>query len=201
MCSANATAAALQPANRMALKEWAVICRALATARQSILLRKGGIDEGPDGFRVRHREFWLLPTRFHEGPESLAPGHESLLRETQADEPAPGSFQVAEYGVVDEVREIAEMATLDRLTPLQILSIDTLRKRFQYRRPGLLLIVARVYRSAQPQIVIETPELAGCRSWVELPLELPTLGAQAVLSDEQFAEMRERVSRAIAGST
>ena len=33
---------------------------------QSIILRKGGIAEGRQGFSFRHREFFLFPTFFHE---------------------------------------------------------------------------------------------------------------------------------------
>jgi hypothetical protein len=47
-------------------KEWALVCEALGTGRQSIILRKGGIAEGRDGFSFQHREFFLFPTFFHE---------------------------------------------------------------------------------------------------------------------------------------
>jgi hypothetical protein len=197
--STNEMAVAVHSVNRIALKEWAVVCRALDAGLQSILLRKGGIDEGPDGFRMRHREFWLLPTRFHEGPESLGPGHASLLDQTQAERPEPGKFRVARYGVVVEAREIIEQSQVDRLARLQILSAETLQKRFHYRQPGLSLIVVRVYRLPEPHFGIETPELAGCRSWAELPTELPTADVQPVLSDEQFAAVQEAVSRALVG--
>lgn len=190
---------ALQAANRWALKDWAVVCRALGAGRQSILLRKGGIDEGPEGFRMRHGEFWLLPTRFHEGLESLAPGNEALLAAAQAEQPVSGTFCVDLYAAVAEACEVRDPAQLDRLAPQQILSAETLHKRFEYRRPGLSLIVLRVYRLPAPQTGTETPELAGCRSWAELPLELPTAGAESVLFDEQFAAVRESVARALAG--
>jgi hypothetical protein len=47
-------------------KEWALVCEALGTGEQTILLRKGGIAEGRDGFGFRHSEFFLFPTFFHE---------------------------------------------------------------------------------------------------------------------------------------
>src|SRR6478672_2786605 len=47
-------------------KEWALICQALGEGRQTIIIRKGGIAEGRDGFGFRHREFFLFPTFFHE---------------------------------------------------------------------------------------------------------------------------------------
>ncbi len=49
-----------------AFKEWAIVCEALGGGRQSLILRKGGIAEGRDGFAFLHREFFLFPTRFHE---------------------------------------------------------------------------------------------------------------------------------------
>ena len=44
--------------------------------RQSVILRKGGIAEGRDGFAFRHREFFLFPTFFHEQVEK-DPGDDS----------------------------------------------------------------------------------------------------------------------------
>src|SRR6476646_1534337 len=52
-------------------KEWAAVCEALGRGRQSIILRKGGIAEGRDGFSFKHREFFLFPTWFHEQPEKV----------------------------------------------------------------------------------------------------------------------------------
>ena len=71
----------MQPANNTAFKEWAVVCAALGNRRQTIILRKGGIDEGREGFRVKHKEFWLLPTRFHQAAGALVPDAEPLWRD------------------------------------------------------------------------------------------------------------------------
>ena len=37
-----------------ALKEWDVVCEALGSVRQAIVIRKGGIAEGRDGLRFQH---------------------------------------------------------------------------------------------------------------------------------------------------
>ena len=50
----------------VAFKEWAVICAALASGKQSLILRKGGIAEEGGGFKPEHSEFLLYPTYFHE---------------------------------------------------------------------------------------------------------------------------------------
>ena len=41
------------------------MCKALEEGRQSLILRKGGIHEGREGFSFAHDEFVLFPTRFH----------------------------------------------------------------------------------------------------------------------------------------
>ena len=56
---------------RMAFKEWSVVCAALGNGEQSLILRKGGIQELSGGFQVSHREFWLYPTKFHQQTDAL----------------------------------------------------------------------------------------------------------------------------------
>ena len=50
----------------LGFKEWALVCAALGEGRQSVIIRKGGLAEGRDGFAFQHREFFLFPTFFHE---------------------------------------------------------------------------------------------------------------------------------------
>src|SRR5438477_1344443 len=42
-------------------KEWSLVCDALGRGEQSVILRKGGIAEGREGFSFRYREFFLFP--------------------------------------------------------------------------------------------------------------------------------------------
>ncbi len=46
----------------IAFKEWAIICDTLGSGAQSIILRKGGIHEGREGFSFKHPDFFLFPT-------------------------------------------------------------------------------------------------------------------------------------------
>ena len=50
----------------IAFKEWDVICEALEDGRQSVILRKGGIHEGREGFSFAHEEFVLFPIFFRK---------------------------------------------------------------------------------------------------------------------------------------
>ena len=72
----------------IALKEWAAVCEALAAGRQTILLRKGGIAEGPGGFRPEHSEFWLLPTWFHAAARGTQARRPAFFRVVRRSAPA-----------------------------------------------------------------------------------------------------------------
>jgi hypothetical protein len=187
----------MQSANKVAFKEWAVVCRALAEGAQSIVLRKGGIHEGREGFRARHREFWLFPTQFHQQPDQLTTAAEPIWRRTTAVAPAVGTIPIGQYVLVEQVHEITDETLLDRLSGLHIWADATIRERFHYRRPGLFLLLARVFQIAKPHVLNDAPYFAGCRSWVEFPEALATTGAIPVLSDEQFAAARSAVFAAL----
>ncbi len=177
----------METSTNIAFKEWAVVCAALQTGRQIIVVRKGGIDEGSDGFRVRHREFWLLPTRFHADPAALAAGSEALWPLAAATQPPAGKIRLDLYAHVSAVFELCEEAQLAALAGEQVLSLETLRQRFFYRQPRLFVLALRVLRLPVPLTIDDTPYIAGCKSWVELPAAMSAAGAQPVLDDAEFA--------------
>jgi hypothetical protein len=178
----------LLPVNRFALKEWAAVCAALESGRQTVLLRKGGIEEGPDGFRPEHNEFWLLPTRFHQSADELTPAGAALLHEVEAAQPPAGTLRLDLYGCVTDVLRIEKESDLAALEGLHILSEETVRDRFHYRTPGLWVLAARIFRRTDPFELTESPHIAGCRSWVDLRNKLPTAGLKPVLADAEFVE-------------
>ncbi len=184
----------MQPTNNIAFKEWSVVCEALGIGRQIIILRKGGIDEGSEGFRVKHKEFWLLPTKFHQDASQLRADAHSLLDQALATQPPAGKFRVSLYAVVQSVFEIRDATLLDRLAAEHILSCETIAKRFNYRHPGLYVLLIRTFRIRDPYIVSDSPYIAGCKSWVELVESLSTAGAEPVMNDNAFAERAAHIS-------
>jgi hypothetical protein len=183
--------------NHIAFKEWAAICAALGDGTQSLIVRKGGIHEGRDGFRVAHGEFWLFPTYVHEAADGLEKEAGPLLARAEAERPSPGTLRIAHYAVVTDVHEVCNEAQLARLAGQHLWSPQTISDRFHYRQPGLFVMTVRVYEGAKPHVIPDSPHFAGCRSWVELPLELSTAGLQAVLSNEEFLCEREKIKRAL----
>lgn len=177
-----------------AFKEWAVICAALATGEQSLILRKGGIHEGRAGFRVAHREFWLLPTQFHAAPEQLLPGTiERFATACQPLQPTEEAFVISLYARVEEVIELQSEAEALALTGLHFWSDATVQSRFHYKQPGLYLLQTRIFASARSLKVLNTAHIAGCRSWVELPEAIDTFELSPVLSDDAYRSASDAV--------
>lgn len=179
----------MQDANRWAFKEWAAVCAALLSGRQSLILRKGGIHEGRDGFRVEHPEFWLFATGFHQQAEALT---DDAAEFSTVSPPQPGTVVLPGYVTVDTVEEIRDPLLLPRLAGQHIWSDRTVDERFHYRTPGLFALIVRVYRPETPLVLPDSPHFGGCRSWVDLPDELSTAGLVPVIDD---TEHTARVTR------
>lgn len=182
----------------IAFKEWAVICRALAEGRQSLILRKGGVAEVGGEFRPEHERFLLYPTFFHEQHRTgVKPDLLPLLDAAEADRPPVGRLRFTHLAAVSAVSHVTDLEKALALDPLHGWTADTVRQRFAYRTPGLFVLTVRVYRLAQPAEAVERPEYAGCKTWVELDTASETDGAEPVLSDEAFAEYSRRVGTAL----
>lgn len=187
----------MSPENQFAFKEWAVVCAALAAGRQTLILRKGGIHEGREGFRVEHGEFWLFPTGFHQQREDVVPEAWPLLDEVQS-RGQPSEVSLESYAVVEEVHHLRDPAPLARLSGRHVWSEATVEQRFNYRTPGLFALVVRVYRRSVPLTISDAPDFAGCKSWVDLHTPIATIGLQPVLDDTTFAQERHQIRQALA---
>jgi hypothetical protein len=173
---------------RVALKEWAVVCRALAEGRQAILPRKGGIIEPGGSFKVEHTRFWLFPTYLHQQAAGLAEEEAPRLAEVEAERPPEGVVRLSHFATVEGIYHVHDLPGAWKLAPLHVLSQDAVQSRFEYRTPGLFVLAVRVYRSKQTWEIADTPYYAGCKSWVELERELPAEG-EPVLSESAFDEV------------
>lgn len=177
-----------------ALKEWASIRNALVQGKQSILLRKGGIDEECGRFRLEHVAFWLYPTYVHQAEQGI--------RDRSCDAAQPADSNAADLDVfikIDGFQFVNSKKTLTRLEPFHIWTAETVEKRFAYRSPGLWVLSARVFRAAEPRRLDIAPDWAGCKSWVDLGRELSTADLSPVRSDEEAAKIRRELEEALGG--
>jgi hypothetical protein len=178
---------------RYAFKEWAVICKALAEGRQALILRKGGIAENSGEFHLEHSRFWLFPTYLHQNPEGLKPQALPLLEAVEADRPPAGVVRLSHLAEVGGVYHLHDLIAAFKIGDMHLWSEETVRARFEYRRPGLYVLPVRVYRAAQAFELPDTAYYAGCKSWVELEKELSTEGATPVLDEEAYRAVRREL--------
>lgn len=183
----------------VALKEWDVVCEALGSGRQIIVIRKGGIAEGKDGLRFEHEEFALLPTFFHQQSERVVPEADFAARQAGT-EGERESVEIRHAATLVWHKVVTDRAILSKLQAFHILAPAEVESRFEQKpAPGVQIALLRVYRLDPPQSVAWRKSFGGCRSWAEIEEDLlETCSRVSVLSDERFAEL-ERELRAILG--
>ncbi len=153
----------------IAFKEWEVVCQALEEGRQSLILRKGGIHEGREGFSFAHEEFVLFPTRFHaQGDFVKVPGVVTK-----------GEWEIGEEVVIKTRVRVKKAITLNEwdevaaLADEHIWTEETIRDRFFWEGKGMAsgsihVAYVEVEKLAEPLVFPYEKKYGGCRSWVEL---------------------------------
>lgn len=178
-------------------KEWQVVCDALASGRQSILLRKGGIHEGRDGFSFAHSSFFLFPTRFHAQGDQVREGDVKVMPEWQ-----PGDeIQITHHVEAEWAITLTDWQQVADLEPLHIYSESTVKDRFDWEGKGMAsgsihVALVRVRKLTTPWTFSYEKSYGGCRSWIQLP-EPPSdwkETAQPVIDDNAFSELSTKLA-------
>jgi hypothetical protein len=163
-------------------KEWSLVCDAFGRCEQSIILRKGGIAEGREGFSFRYREFFLFPTFFHE--------QVAKVRIASANLPWAGdTIAIRWYAKVERALRIGSLRIAEALAPLHILTPEVVRERFGYGDEGLHVAFLRLFEISPSWILQNEKRFAGCRSWVDLPSP-PEMKMRPVVSDVAQQRLR-----------
>ena len=175
----------------VALKEWATVCRALETGRQIVLLRKGGILEAIGGFELENPQFLLFPTHLHQNLGMLKPEAHAGF-ETHTAEPERITLSAA--AAVTDIVRLRSRAQMDALDEEHVWTPPLIDMRFNYRPANpLFLLLVRAYRLRQPVTIDNTPEYAGCKSWVPLDAPVETAGATPALQDAAYQSRRTTI--------
>ncbi len=173
-------------------KEWALVCAALGTGEQCIILRKGGIAEGRGGFQFRHREFFLFPTFFHEQLER------TRLPNARLPQQVSGEIEIRFCAKIEETRVVNDWEKVRALEPLHILQESVVRERFEYDdAPGVQVAFVRVFRLEPVWTFADAARFGGCRSWVDLPAPPAELRLRPVSGDAEHMSQRPLFARAL----
>ena len=167
-------------------KEWALVCEALGRGRQSVLLRKGGIAEGREGFGFRHPEFFLFPTFFHEQLAKTRTESEHLSQ------PEDGEIEIRYFARLEFAALVTSWETVEALEPFHTLKREVVRERFEYdSSSGIHLGFVRVYRLRPSWIFPDATKYGGCRSWVSLPPRAEEREGEPVLGEAEHDRRRQ----------
>ena len=173
---------------RTALKEWAVLCDALAAGDVVAMVRKGGIREQRAGFAVRHDRFLLYPTFFHEKSAELQPRFAARLTDASAHRPPEGIIRIGLVAEVAATWHVRDLERLRAIEPLHGMAWPAVVSRFQYRGTSdVRVIAARVLRLPQEHDLPETRRYQGCVSWVALDHPIDVHGATAALEEADLS--------------
>lgn len=184
-----------------AFKEWQGICEALASGGQSIILRKGGIHEGREGFSFAEESFLLFPTRFHGQADAIRTAAPPEKPEWQVGEEVTIThFARAEWAVtLTDWDKVAELA------PHHIWTEQTIRDRYEWTGKGMPggsihCAFVRVYKLAEPWTFSYEKKHGGCRSWLELADAAADIleGMTPVLDDATFSTCEAQLSQLVA---
>lgn len=177
-----------------ALKEWSAAVHALLDGRQRVLLRKGGI--GEKRFELAASEFLLFPTVAHSHAERVRPEHQDLLAAAAADSTDDELVIRAAAKVVAAV-PVNRPEGLSAIEDLHIWTADSVRAdRLDFRpKHKLAVLVVSAIPLDEPLRLVRTPEYAGCKSWVDLPLRGSL--APPVHDDSALADVAARVRDAV----
>src|ERR687896_724638 len=183
----------------IAFKEWAVTVRALAEGEQLVTLRKGGIRETGKHFQLEHVRFFLYPTFDHQQNDLVRESHQPELRRalealTQDGGIAqPDRVRIRAWAEVAAHVTVTDPRTVDALSPYYVWTTDYAEKRLAWkRRHPLHVLLLRTYRIPRPVTVKVKDAYGGCRSWCEIPRDLPFEGTPG-LSDDEFERAAEEI--------
>ncbi len=163
-------------------KEWQVICDALASGKQSLIFRKGGIHEGRAGFSFKHEEFFLFPTRFHAQAEFVTEGQGPKETEWQLGDIVP----ITHFAKVQSAVTLTDWDQVIALQNQHIWTEETLKERFYWEGKGMATgsihcAFVQVYKMPKPYELRYEKGHGGCRSWVDLPAETLAFAENAQL--------------------
>lgn len=173
-----------------ALKEWAVVVRALLAGEQILDLRKGGIKEDGRHFALQSTRVWLYPTVEHQERELLRPAYRRWIDDSERDAPPDRAIRIVGWADIVGVARLTEPDDLAKIDGKFIWTGDYAVSRLNWKKRDPLWVLAlRAHRLDEPITVPWTEAYGGCTSWVDLaglPEDPSSLPSEPALSDDAF---------------
>ncbi len=177
---------------RYALKEWSTTIEALGKGQIIAIWRKGGIEDTPNiktpftGFNIEQKQFVLFPTGTHQSLDKVKPEWWSLNDEKAS----PNKDNQIKVKYWAEVEEAIEIQAFEQLLSISSQLINTNEHLFSswelYPDHKGKVLLLRVYKLNDPILVPYSQKYSGCKSWIELKIDIPKIGSSPTLSFKEY---------------
>ena len=185
---------------RAAFKEWAVVVDALGRGIQTVILRKGGISEGPGGFQVAHNRFLLFPTLFHQQRDSVIESAQARYDELAPGFPPPDRVRLEYFAEIAAAWKLRSPGEAEGLRGQHVWRDEIIAGRFVWGGEKTIFALAvRVFQLPQALELPLLPAYGGCRSWIEMESDVRIAGARPVLTEAAFANALANLESALPG--
>ena len=176
-----------------ALKEWAVVVKALEEGKQCILFRKGGILD--PSFSVESSEFLLYPTFEHQTKEYLNDDYKARFDELLTRR-QNNKITITSAAKVVASKQTSSKETLRRLAKYHVYNDSFIDYRMQWNQDQpMSILFLRAYNLSAPLNLDILPEYAGCRSWIKMNVNADF--SEPVLEDKDFNELKREIEEIV----
>ncbi|MEL6496824.1 MAG: DUF1802 family protein, partial [Cyanobacteria bacterium J06623_7] len=148
-------------------------------------------------FQVKHSPIWLYPTYEHQKPHLLKPEYASQVTPVESGW-HPQSVTINSCAEITATRAVDREAQIALLGSHHIWNERMIAERLQWKPSNpLIILLLRVYRLPQPQIIPYSPSYGGCKSWIDLVEPISGSQLQPVLEHEEYLTEVNRIEALI----
>ncbi|OGI18842.1 MAG: hypothetical protein A3B68_06320 [Candidatus Melainabacteria bacterium RIFCSPHIGHO2_02_FULL_34_12] len=179
---------------KYALKEWNTTIEALGKGQVIAIWRKGGIEDKPnvktpfESFNVEQNQFVFSPTFTHENPDKIKSNY-WLLSDQNKGPNKDNQIKIKYWAEIEEVISVEKLENLINISSELVNTDEYLISSWNlYPSHQGKILILRVYSLGDPVLITYSPEHAGCKSWIELNIDIPKAGSKPVFSFKDFSK-------------
>ena len=173
-----------------ALKEWAIVVKALEQGKQTVILRKGGILETASGFNIESKKFFLFPTWEHQETKHVKPEFHEFLTEVLDKKPNADHNKISSYAEVLYEKDVNSSNVIKNLSSFHVWSDSYIQERRNWMpEKPMKTIFLRTVKIPEFDLPLQ-PEFSGCKSWIELNSKFQE-GKSSLRDDEIDEKLQE----------
>ena len=185
-----------------ALKEWNCNIEALGEGQIIALWRKGGIEDSPsirvphETFKTENKQFILFPTNTHQNQDKIKQIYWNHLAENSGPN-KDNQIRVKYWAEAEDEIEPQNLEQLLNASSELINSNEYLISSWNLHPEHKgKIITLRIYKLLNPILIPNSPSYSGCKSWIDLNIDIPKIGSKPILSFKEFSQ-KARLIRAL----